>query len=122
MNYSNIIEDGNIIPLNIEIQENSTINDLIRISLNAINTYLENIKSNKRLKYNIDNYQIKPSKKNGQPKLDLPALNKQTLVSETQINSFSLIYKPEDVIILINNKEENSNNNIKRECCGCMLF
>lgn len=46
------------------------------------------------------NYEIKPSKKNGYPKIDYPSFCKSISIKDTSTYSFSLIVKPEDMILV----------------------
>jgi hypothetical protein len=84
----------------LSVSENFKISGIIKIAVDKLNTILYNEKMNYRLVENYDKYEIKPSKKNGEPKLDLPSLDKDAQVGLTQLLNFSLIYKNENLVCI----------------------
>ncbi len=82
----------------LNIPEYNKISEIIKIAVNKLNTILYNEKLNYQLIENYENYEIKTSKKNGDPKLDLPSLDRDAQVGSTQLLNFSLIYRNEDLI------------------------
>ena len=67
-----------------------------------------------------DKYQIKPSKKNGKPKLDYPPFLPTATVSDTASTNLALIYPQNSVLIKpINNKDRD---NMTCKDISCILF
>lgn len=54
-----------------------------------------------KLQYKRDSkeYELKPSKKNGKPKEDYPPFNHRTVLCDTQQNSFSLLFNPNNLLL-----------------------
>ncbi len=84
----------------LNLSENIKISDLIKIAVNKINTILYNEKLNYQLSDRSDNYDLKPSKKNGDPKLDLPSIDRDAALGTTLISNFSLVYQKKELICM----------------------
>jgi hypothetical protein len=97
--------------IEIIINENNTIFDFIRFSINLIN---ENLKQEnfgfKLNNKNIEKYQIKIAKKNGMPNFDYPSFNKNTIIKNCKSEKLCLIWIENENNYLIKNNE---NDNIK---------
>lgn len=102
------------------VSSDFTVNDLIKQTLTDVNNELIKEKSKFRLTNNILTYNVKPSKKNGYPKDDLPckyliktAIKKDCCIVETNYNNLSLIVR-----------EDNIFQEVKKCKCksGCLLF
>ncbi len=83
---------------------------LIKISIDEFNNLFEREGENIRFSLNYKNYKLKPSKKNGRPKLYYPMIDLETCIKELQMENLSLVYKKEDFIV------------IKRVKCGSCVF
>jgi len=81
-------------------------------AVDKFNKVFEIEKSKLRLSLNFANYKLKPSKKDGKPKMDWPFIDEDTPLGETRIYNFSLIFKPEDL------QTVNSSFNCKK----CVIF
>lgn len=79
------------------LSENTKISEIIKIAVNKLNTILYNEKIGFQFIEIFEEYDIKPSRKNGDPKLDLPSLDKDASVGSTAMLNFSLIYRKEDL-------------------------
>lgn len=109
-----IDKDSNILSsFSSEIPGDTRIKKLIELSIDKFNEYFREKGMNILLINNLKNYELRPSKKNGQPKMDLPSIEGECYVCDTQINQFALIYREED-LIRINEK--------KRTRCQQCLF
>ncbi len=59
-----------------------------------------------------ESYELKPSKKNGDAKLDLPSLDRDASVGSTQLQNFTLVYRDSELLCMK-----------KREkCTRCIVF
>ena len=109
--------------IEIIINENSTIFDFIRFSINLINETLKQEKFAFKLNNkNIENYRIKIAKKNGLPNFDYPSFNKNTTLKNCKSEKLCLVWidnennylvKNNDDNIIINFINDNNNNNFK---------
>ena len=103
--------------IEIIINENNTIFDFIRFSINLINENLKQEKFEFKLNNkNIEKYQIKIAKKNGMPNFDYPNFNKNTILKNCKSEKLCLIWNDNENNYLIKNNEndnDNDNNNIK---------
>ncbi len=99
----------------IEIPGDRKIKNLIEISRDKFNEYFHE-KGMKLMLVNKpkNNFELRPSKKNGQPKLDLPSIDGESYVCDTQIHQFSFIYCDEDLIQLREMK--------KTRCERCLIM
>ena len=93
--------------INIDVEEKVTINELIKRAVDTFNKNLENECKQYRLSLDYNQYNIKPSKKNGMPKEDLPCkknynigYNKEALISSCQVRQLSIIHSNSEVIYL----------------------
>jgi hypothetical protein len=93
--------------INIDVDEKVTIHELINRVVDTFNKYLEIDCKQYRLSLNYSMYNIKPSKKNGMPKEDLPCMinfnigyNKEALISYCQVRQLSIIYSNSEVIYM----------------------
>lgn len=62
------------IDINLDIENNDTMEDLVRKSINEFNKIFEEENVNSRFSLNFEKYQVKPAKKNGKPNSDLPGM------------------------------------------------
>jgi hypothetical protein len=71
----NLLKPGEkeIMSINLQVDEKTTISDLIRMSVNIFNENFISQNSDYRIKPNYRMYNMKPSKKNGKPNTDLPS-------------------------------------------------
>jgi hypothetical protein len=53
---------------------------------------------NRRLSFKYSNYNFKPAKKTGKPRLDFPKIEKDIKVFDTGIEHFALLYSQNDLI------------------------
>jgi len=86
--------------------------NLIKSCIDLFNRCFENDGESFRFSINIKNYKLKPSKKNGMPKSDYPAIDFKTSIKDTNIDHFSLIYDVNDLIKLPQTQK----------CQSCLLF
>jgi hypothetical protein len=74
-----------------------------------------------RIKEDAELFILKPSKKNGKAKLDMPCFNEEILVSNCYTSNFSLLWKedPEDIKQMFELNKRN-----KQHMCkgGCVVF
>jgi hypothetical protein len=94
--------------IKINVTDSDSVEKVIKLSINSFNHLFERERLNFRFKEKANLFNLKPSKKNGQPK-DLPGIFFINLVIDfgiklldTKIDNFSLIYNP---IALINLKK-----------------
>ncbi len=92
----------------------TTIKKLIEISIDKFNEYFRVKEMNLILINNPRNMELRPSKKNGQAKMDLPAIDSECFVCDTKLNQFTLLYKDED-LIRVNVKKRSS-------CQRCLIL
>ncbi len=97
-----------------EIPRNTSIKNLIDLSIDKFNEYFREKGMTMILIKNLKNYELRPSKKNGQPKMDLPSIDAECFVFDTKINQFALIYNEQD-LILYNEKK-------RSKCQQCLLL
>ena len=100
--------------IEIIINENNTIFDFIRFSINLINENLKQEKFGFKLNNkNIEKYQIKIAKKNGMPNFDYPSFNKNTIIKNCKSEKLCLIWiENENNYLIKNNENDNFNKNI----------
>lgn len=105
----NLMIKEKIYTLEININENTTIEGLISISIEKFNEQLKLEKSKVLLNLNIENYNITLGKKSGKPNTDMPSkfvliiyldFKKSEKVFNTNFKIFSLLYKDKDLIEL----------------------
>jgi len=114
INISTVIKSKNEeLIKKIVISINSVIKplEIIKTSIDLFNIKFENERAGFRFSLNYNDYILKPSKKDGRPKLDYPSIDFDTYIQDTQIESFSLIYKYEDLIIVR-----------KAKCNSCLIM
>ena len=99
--------------VNLRVPENTNIAELIQNAVDKFNEELSQGQPGVQLKRNFENYDLKPSKKNGHPKTDLPAISGQALVKDTNITQFSLLCQLEDIVII---KPK------PKSCCECTIM
>ena len=100
--------------IEIIINENNTIFDFIRFSINLINENLKQENFDFKLNNkNIEKYQIKIAKKNGMPNFDYPSFNKNTIIKNCKSEKLCLIWiENENNYLIKNNENDNFNKNI----------
>lgn len=113
-------ENEELKSLSLQLPNYWKVSDLIREAVDLYNKKFVEEKSRFRFNQAYSNYVLKPSKKSGKPDNDMPSIvrlinlecNNNTLVSDTGITTFALIYKPED----LNYQNKSS------KCKDCVIF
>jgi hypothetical protein len=105
----------------VRVSENIKIDDLIKIAVDKFNEDFRDQPGSDLIQFrrNFSNYELRPSKKNGLPKLDLPSISSEVKVTDTYITQFSLLYKEEDVI---RQKMKSSREASAGVCKRCVIF
>jgi len=93
----------------------TTIGKLIEISIDKFNEYFRIKRMNIMILNNPKNMELRPSKKNGQPKMDLPSIDSECFVCDTKLNQFTMLYKEED-LIRVNDKKKSFS------CRKCLIL
>lgn len=87
--------------------------DVIKNSIEQFNQLLKDEKLSYRLSELSKKYKLKPSKKNGKPNSDYPAVDPESIIKETGIVNFSLLYIEEDLLYV----------KPSSQCCNkCLIF
>jgi len=94
----------NLYSVNLRVSDSLLIRELLILAVDKFNQLFEDNNINFRLKRNFENFELRPSKKNGMPKLDLPSISGDVCVHSTYITQFALIYKEEDLVMIKKNK------------------
>ena len=103
-----------------QVNQSSTIKLVIQKAIDEFNAMFSAEKTKLRLKEDIDLYVLKPSKKNGKPKQDMPYFNEDTIVCNCYTNTFSLLWKENpDVITEMFELDRTRNQMCKG---GCLMF
>jgi hypothetical protein len=103
-----------------QVNQSSTIKLVIQKAIDEFNAMFSAEKTKLRLKEDIDLYVLKPSKKNGKPKQDMPYFNEDTIVCNCYTNTFSLLWKDNpDVITEMFELDRTRNQMCKG---GCLMF
>jgi len=97
-----------------ELPGNTKIKQLIEISINKFNEYFRLKGMNLMLANNSGKCDLRPSKKNGFPKMDLPAIDSDSYLSDTQITQFAFAYSVEDMVKFEEMK--------KKKCLPCLIM
>ncbi len=71
-----------------------------------------------QLARNFKNYELRPSKKNGKPKIDLPCISPEVKVIETFITQFSLVFREEDILKIKSKSKKEKGSHCRR----CLIF
>ena len=100
----NLVIGEGIKNINLLVSNQSKVENIIERALNEFNNNFEKEKVLFRLKSNILNYGLKPSKKNGFPKSDMPCFNPKSTIQEVNFNNFTIVWKenPKDFKIYFN--------------------
>ena len=95
----NIAFGEQIRALSMKVDKSSTIKLVIQKAIDEYNTLFSKENTKFRIKEDIELFVLKPSKKNGKAKLDMPCFNDEILVCNCYTSNFSLLWKdnPEDV-------------------------
>ena len=72
------------------------------MSVDGFNDYFKDNSLGIQLKVNYQEYEMRPSKKNGHPKIDLPCIHDNVLVKDTLIENFALQYRKENILTKLN--------------------
>jgi hypothetical protein len=96
--------------IHLKISENTTISNMVKIAVDKYNDYFFENSLSIKFVCNYDEYDVRPSKKTGHPKLDLPCIQNDVFVKQTCIDNFSLIYKKKNL------KKVTEKKNLCREC------
>ena len=102
--WSQSVKNEQSFPIQFSISTKSTIRELIARSIEYFNKErFEFVDENNKPMFILhfvsspDDYELKPSKKNGRPKLDYPPFYYQSVLCETQTENFSLLFKAENL-------------------------
>jgi hypothetical protein len=96
----------------LNIDDSLNAQNVIKLSIDQLNDLFEEKKEEYRLSLSYGNYKLKPSKRNGKPNNDYPAIDKDSSVKDTGIINFSLMYIDGDLLTVQ-----------KKECCSkCFIF
>ena len=115
----NVVISESVKTISIIVNSKCKIASLVKRSITDLNKEFEKEKVPFRLNSDPDNYVLKPAKKKGFPKVDMPYFNSETTVAETDTSNFAICWKddPNDfkVMFEINRK--------KAQCQGkCIIF
>lgn len=115
----NVVISESVKTISIIVNSKCKIASLVNRSITDFNKEFEKEKVPFRLNSDPDNYVLKPAKKKGFPKVDMPYFNSETTVAETDTSNFAICWKddPDDfkVMFEINRK--------KAQCQGkCIIF
>ena len=116
----NLIFGEGIKTRSFQVNQSSTIKLVIQKAIDEFNAMFTGEKTKLRLKEDIDLYVLKPSKKNGKPKQDMPYFNEDTPICNCYTNTFSLLWKENpDVITEMFELDRTRNQMCKG---GCLMF
>ena len=76
------------------------------MSVNKFNEYFRGKEMNRMLVNTSKKCHLRPIKKNGQPKMDLPSIDEECYVSDTQMTQFAFTYTDSDLIRLSEKKKK----------------
>lgn len=115
----NVVISESVKTISIIVSSKCKIASLVHRSITDFNKEFEKEKVPFRLNSDPDNYVLKPAKKKGFPKVDMPYFNSETTVAETDTSNFAICWKddPDNFKIMfeINRK--------KAQCQGkCIIF
>ena len=97
-----------------ELPGNTKIKQLIEISIDKFNEYFRLKGMNIMLANNSGKCDLRPSKKNGMPKMDLPTIDGDSYLSDTQMTQFAFTYSVGDMLILNEKK--------MKKCMPCLIM
>jgi hypothetical protein len=107
--------------LPMKVNKSSTIKLVIQKAIDEYNNVFSKENTKFRIKEDAELFILKPSKKNGKAKLDMPCFNEEILVSNCYTSNFSLLWKedPEDIKQMFELNKRN-----KQHMCkgGCVVF
>ena len=109
------LENDEIQNIEILVNEDKTISEFIRFSLNIINEQLRSEKKNIQFNMNqLDKYCIKEVKKNGLPNNDLPIFNPEISLNDCKEDKLCIVWLGDknSNFIKYNSQINNNNNNI----------
>ena len=109
------LENDEIYNIEILVNEDKTIYEFIRFSLNIINEQLRSEKKNIQFNMNqLDKYCIKEVKKNGLPNNDLPIFNPEISLNDCKEDKLCIVWLGDknSNFIKYNSQINNNNNNI----------
>ena len=89
----NLVIGEGIKNINLLVSNQSKIENIIERSIKEFNNNFEKENVLFRLKKDICNYCLKPSKKNGFPKTDMPSFNNKCTIQEVNFNNFTIIWR-----------------------------
>ena len=89
----NLVIGEGIKNINLLVSNQSKVENIIERALNEFNNNFQKEKVLFRLKNEITNFGLKPSKKNGFPKSDMPSFNPKSTIGEVNFNNFTLVWK-----------------------------
>jgi hypothetical protein len=103
-----------------QVNQSSTIKLVIQKAIDEFNAMFSAERTKLRLKEDIDLYVLKPSKKNGKPKQDMPYFNEDTIVCNCYTNTFSLLWKDNPEVITEMFELDRTRNQMCKG--GCLMF
>jgi hypothetical protein len=108
---------NNIKRISFDVNSNTKIAMIIDKAITEFNKEFINDNANIRIKDEPECFVLKPAKKNGQPKTDLPFFNEHMVVHETKRENFALCWKddPDDYQQMFKSKQKNND-------CMCFIF
>ena len=89
----NLVIGEGVKSINLLVSNQSKVENVIERAINEYNHNFEEEKVLFRLKKEIPKYGLKPSKKNGFPKSDMPSFNPKSTIQEVNFNHFTLVWK-----------------------------
>lgn len=108
-----IDKDEKILNILFQIDDFALISTLIKESVDKFNKLFKKENLSLVLMERYNNYCLKNCKKSGKPDNDLPKFDTDSTLKETNVSRYSLIYKPDDLILI---------QKIGGKCCSCAFF
>ena len=108
---------NNIKQISFNVNSNTKVNMIIDKAITEFNKVFINDNTQIRIKEEPECFVLKPAKKNGKPKTDLPFFNENVFLHETKRENFALCWKddPDDFQQMFELKQKNNN-------CMCFIF
>ena len=115
----NVVISESVKKISIIVNSKCKIASLINRSISDFNKEFEKEKVPFRLNSDPDNYVLKPAKKKGFPKVDMPYFNSETTIAETDTTNFAICWKddPDNFKIMFEVNKK------RAQCQGkCIIF
>ena len=108
---------NNIKQISFSVNSNTKMTMIIDKAITEFNKEFMNDNTKIRIKEEPECFVLKPAKKNGQPKTDLPFFNENVPLHETKRDNFALCWKedPDDFQQMFELKQKNND-------CRCLIF